>query len=185
MSRPRVRLPNRDGLVETVALECLAQNITKDAHKLFIVRIKNSSYCSQIDRSIESLLFSFNITNQRTMDIKNDINVTSNSDLDEEDDSKIFPQRLMGILSDELNQEAICWLPHGRSFIVRNRKLFAELVMPRYFSRKAKYSSFTRKLNRWYVIDTSNRLAGLISMDALLNFCFLTSQEFHSSFEWP
>lgn len=70
-------------------------------------------------------------------------------DDDEEDDSKIFPQRLMEILSDESNHEAICWLPHGRAFIVRKRDLFAEKVMPKYFSRKAKYSSFTRKLNRW------------------------------------
>lgn len=69
--------------------------------------------------------------------------------MDEDDDSKIFPQRLMEILGDETNQEAICWLPHGRAFIVRNRKLFSELVMPKYFSRKAKYSSFARKLNRW------------------------------------
>ena len=68
---------------------------------------------------------------------------------DEEDDSKIFPQRLMEILADERNHDAICWLPHGRAFIVRKREKFAELVMPRYFSRKAKYSSFTRKLNRW------------------------------------
>lgn len=77
------------------------------------------------------------------------INNTKDIDVEDEDDSKIFPQRLMAILSDELNQESICWLPHGNSFIVRNRKLFSETVMPRYFSRKAKYSSFTRKLNRW------------------------------------
>ena len=70
---------------------------------------------------------------------------------DEEDDSKIFPQRLMEILADPLAQESICWLPHGRAFIIRKRDKFAEEVMPRYFSRKAKYSSFTRKLNRWYV----------------------------------
>lgn len=69
--------------------------------------------------------------------------------LEEDDDSKIFPQRLMEILSDERYHESICWLPHGRAFIIRNRKLFAATVMPRYFSRKAKYSSFTRKLNRW------------------------------------
>jgi HSF-type DNA-binding len=71
------------------------------------------------------------------------------ADLDEDDDSKIFPQRLMEILSDETNEDAICWLPHGRAFIIRNRNLFAEKIMPRFFSRKAKYSSFTRKLNRW------------------------------------
>ena len=75
----------------------------------------------------------------------------------EEDDSKIFPQRLMEILDDESNHEAISWLPHGKAFIVRKRDLFASAVMPKYFSRKTKniskysslYSSFTRKLNRW------------------------------------
>lgn len=66
-----------------------------------------------------------------------------------DDDSKIFPQRLMEILSDEAAQEAISWLPHGRAFMVRDRQLFADQVMPRYFPRHAKYSSFTRKLNRW------------------------------------
>lgn len=69
--------------------------------------------------------------------------------MDQDDDSKIFPQRLMEILSDERNLEAISWLPHGRAFAVRDRDLFAKTVMPRYFSRNAKYSSFTRKLNRW------------------------------------
>lgn len=69
--------------------------------------------------------------------------------MEEDDDSKIFPQRLMEILSNERFNEAICWLPHGRAFVIKNRKLFGETVMPRYFSRKAKYSSFTRKLNRW------------------------------------
>ena len=67
----------------------------------------------------------------------------------EDDDSKIFPQRLMEILNDEQNGESICWLPQGKSFVVKSRALFEENVMPRYFSRKAKFSSFTRKLNRW------------------------------------
>jgi hypothetical protein len=61
----------------------------------------------------------------------------------------IFPQRLMSILGDGRNDDAICWLPHGRAFIIRNRKIFSEKVMPRFFPRKSKYSSFTRKLNRW------------------------------------
>ena len=69
----------------------------------------------------------------------------------EDDDSKIFPQRLMEILNDEQNGESISWLPQGKSFVVKSRALFEENVMPRYFSRKAKFSSFTRKLNRWYV----------------------------------
>lgn len=68
---------------------------------------------------------------------------------DEDEDSKIFPQRLMEILQDDKYTDAICWLPHGKAFIIRNRQLFADQVMPTFFSRKAKYSSFTRKLNRW------------------------------------
>ena len=78
---------------------------------------------------------------------------TANDDQDDngcDDDCQyIFPQRLMSILSDERNADSICWLPHGRAFIIRNRKLFAEKVMPKFFPRKSKYSSFTRKLNRW------------------------------------
>jgi HSF-type DNA-binding len=68
-----------------------------------------------------------------------------------DDDSMLFPQKLMAILEDPANHDSIAWLPNGQAFVIRNRKLFAETVMPRYFSRKAQYSSFTRKLNRWYV----------------------------------
>lgn len=62
----------------------------------------------------------------------------------------------MSILADERNSDAICWLPHGRAFIIRNRKSFAEKVMPRFFPRKSKYSSFTRKLNRWNFVRVSS-----------------------------
>jgi hypothetical protein len=72
-----------------------------------------------------------------------------NKDADGEDCQYIFPQRLMSVLSDDANSDAICWLPHGRAFIIRERNLFAEKVMPKFFPRKSKYSSFTRKLNRW------------------------------------
>jgi hypothetical protein len=72
----------------------------------------------------------------------------------DDDCQYIFPQRLMSVLLGEGNHEAICWLPHGKAFVIRNRTLFTEKVMPRFFPRKAKYSSFTRKLNRWYVQQT-------------------------------
>jgi len=81
------------------------------------------------------------------------------SDMDDEDDdfrAKIFPQRLMELLSDERNADCIAWLPHGRAFIIRNRKLFADKVMPKFFPRKSKYSSFTRKLNRWNFVRISS-----------------------------
>uniref|UniRef100_A0A7S1VXF6 HSF-type DNA-binding domain-containing protein n=1 Tax=Grammatophora oceanica TaxID=210454 RepID=A0A7S1VXF6_9STRA len=69
---------------------------------------------------------------------------------DEGDDenAKIFPQRLMEILSEPSNYQAISWLPHGKAFIIVNRQKFANDVLPKYF-RKTKYTSFTRKLNRW------------------------------------
>lgn len=67
---------------------------------------------------------------------------------DEKDNAKIFPQRLMEILSEEDNEEAIRWLPHGKAFIVVNRQKFSDAVLPRYF-KKSKWASFTRKLNRW------------------------------------
>lgn len=66
----------------------------------------------------------------------------------EDDNAKIFPQRLMDMLTNPSNHGAIAWLPHGKSFVIVDRKTFADEVLPRYF-RKSKYTSFTRKLNRW------------------------------------
>lgn len=76
-------------------------------------------------------------------------NASVDFDDDEGDENaKIFPQRLMEILTNPDNQEAISWLPHGKAFIIVNRQKFADNVLPHYF-RKTKYTSFTRKLNRW------------------------------------
>jgi HSF-type DNA-binding len=79
------------------------------------------------------------------------------------EDSMLFPQKLMEILADPDNQKAISWLPSGKAFVIHDRDTFAESVMPKYFSRQAKYSSFTRKLNRWYVpCNTHGALADFI-----------------------
>lgn len=67
---------------------------------------------------------------------------------DGDENAKIFPQRLMEILTEPDNTDAITWLPHGRAFIIVNRQKFANTILPKYF-RKTKYTSFTRKLNRW------------------------------------
>lgn len=45
--------------------------------------------------------------------------------------------------------ECISWLPHGRGFIIKDKKRFAAEVLPKYFG-ESKYTSFTRRLNRWY-----------------------------------
>lgn len=54
----------------------------------------------------------------------------------------------MEILSgDEIN-DVISWLPHGKGFIIYKKKKFAAEVLPVYF-KQSKFTSFTRKLNRW------------------------------------
>lgn len=59
-----------------------------------------------------------------------------------------FPQRLMEILSGVCHGDVITWLPHGKAFIIYKKKRFAAEVLPKYF-KQSKFTSFTRKLNRW------------------------------------
>lgn len=60
-----------------------------------------------------------------------------------------FPVKLHYALtelqSDDLDH-IISWQSHGRCFVVRNQKEFAEKVLPLYF-RQSKFSSFQRQLN--------------------------------------
>jgi HSF-type DNA-binding len=53
------------------------------------------------------------------------------------------------ILDDPQNSEMIEWLPHGLSFYIRRKTEFTKHVLPKYFARFAKYSSFTPKLSCW------------------------------------
>ena len=55
----------------------------------------------------------------------------------------------MEMLDDPQNSEMMAWLPHGRAFAIYRKREFATDVLPKYFQKAAKYSSFTRKLNRW------------------------------------
>eukprot|EP00526_Cylindrotheca_closterium_P009350 CAMPEP_0113609668 /NCGR_PEP_ID=MMETSP0017_2-20120614/4618_1 /TAXON_ID=2856 /ORGANISM="Cylindrotheca closterium" /LENGTH=426 /DNA_ID=CAMNT_0000518509 /DNA_START=19 /DNA_END=1299 /DNA_ORIENTATION=- /assembly_acc=CAM_ASM_000147 len=68
-------------------------------------------------------------------------------DLDDEA-PKTFPQILMEILNNEEESDTIAWLPHGRSFIIYKKKRFAAHTLPKFF-KATKFTSFTRKLNRW------------------------------------
>lgn len=61
----------------------------------------------------------------------------------------IFPKRLMAILSDPANADCIRWGPDGSSFFILDKDIFARKIMPRLSTRRAKFSSFVRKLNRW------------------------------------
>ena len=62
---------------------------------------------------------------------------------------RMFPQKVMDVLSDRNVSEIITWLPHGRSFVVLQPDLLVEVVLPKHNFPAAKYTSFTRRLNRW------------------------------------
>jgi len=63
-----------------------------------------------------------------------------------------FPSRLMEILDVESKDgDIVAWLPHGRGFTIQDKKRFESDVLPKYF-KEAKYTSFTRRLNRWSFI---------------------------------
>jgi hypothetical protein len=60
-----------------------------------------------------------------------------------------FPQQLMTVLENDTISDVITWLPHGKGWVIRDKKRFAAEVLPKYFEKKSKWTSFTRKLNRW------------------------------------
>lgn len=60
----------------------------------------------------------------------------------------------MSILDSNEHADIISWLPHGRGFIIRDKRRLADEVLPKYF-KESKYTSFTRRLNRWnFTIQT-------------------------------
>ena len=54
----------------------------------------------------------------------------------------------MELLSDEANEAIVSWLPHGNAFHIHKKSRLADEVLPKYF-KATKFTSFTRKLNRW------------------------------------
>ena len=59
-----------------------------------------------------------------------------------------FPIRLMTLLSDDPDPSIIPWLPHGRSFIVKDQKRFMDEIHHLYF-RPSKFKTFQRMLSLW------------------------------------
>ena len=97
------------------------------------------------------------VTNTEVVDTPGQSTGKANNDLHEErwraattaEEVPItFPQKLMSVLDNDELQDIITWLPHGRAFIILQKKKFASDVMPVYF-KHSKFTSFTRKLNRW------------------------------------
>lgn len=63
--------------------------------------------------------------------------------------AKIFPQKLMELLSHDCISESITWMPKGDAFMIVKESLFAEEILPRFCKKTPKLSSFKGKLNRW------------------------------------
>jgi len=65
---------------------------------------------------------------------------------------------MMALLNDDEHPDIITWLPHGAGFSIFDKARFQSVIMPKYFDKGAKYTSFTRRLNRWnFIIQTNGK----------------------------
>eukprot|EP00581_Thalassiosira_minuscula_P006730 CAMPEP_0183704728 /NCGR_PEP_ID=MMETSP0737-20130205/2013_1 /TAXON_ID=385413 /ORGANISM="Thalassiosira miniscula, Strain CCMP1093" /LENGTH=514 /DNA_ID=CAMNT_0025931709 /DNA_START=146 /DNA_END=1690 /DNA_ORIENTATION=+ len=62
--------------------------------------------------------------------------------------SQKLPSKLSAMLSDPDLASVITWMPHGRSWKILNRELFASFALPRYFGH-SNHASFVRIVNAW------------------------------------
>jgi hypothetical protein len=69
-------------------------------------------------------------------------NKQHNSDLD-----NFFPARLHKVITEV--DGAIKWLPNGKAFMITDKIIFSQQILPTYFGSSTKFYSFTRKLARW------------------------------------
>lgn len=62
--------------------------------------------------------------------------------------AKTFPEKLMHAMMEHSSEDAVAWLPDGKSFVIVSANLFVDTVLNKVF-KEAKYASFVRKLHRW------------------------------------
>jgi hypothetical protein len=62
--------------------------------------------------------------------------------------AKTFPEKLMASMMEFADEEAVAWLPDGKSFVIVNPDIFCDEVLSKVF-KESKYASFVRKLHRW------------------------------------
>ena len=65
------------------------------------------------------------------------------------DDTITFPAKLRLVLSNPELSHIVSWLPHGCAWKIHQSKQFVDIVMPRYFEKQSKLTSFTRQVNGW------------------------------------
>ena len=59
-----------------------------------------------------------------------------------------FPAKLHQIVSTPEYQHIIAWLPHGRSWTIRNKELLVNVVLRKHFNH-GNFESFNRQVNLW------------------------------------
>ena len=74
--------------------------------------------------------------------------------------AKTFPEKLMHALIEHSDEEAVAWLPDGKSFVIVNPDLFCDDVLSNVF-KISKYASFVRKLHRWGFVRLTSGTGGL------------------------
>lgn len=65
--------------------------------------------------------------------------------------AKSFPEKLMQAMMENADEEAVAWLPDGKSFVIVNPDLFCNEVLNKIF-KESKYASFVRKLHRYVFV---------------------------------
>jgi hypothetical protein len=66
------------------------------------------------------------------------------------DENARFPFTLYALLEDATEnnfEDIVSWVPTSDSFVIHKPKLFAELIMKRYFTKQNRYKSFLRQSN--------------------------------------
>mmetsp|Transcript_24955 Transcript_24955/g.58571 ORF Transcript_24955/g.58571 Transcript_24955/m.58571 type:complete len:406 (-) Transcript_24955:131-1348(-) len=74
----------------------------------------------------------------------------------EEDVALTFPQRLMEALMDGRYQDILSWDDEREdAFIIHRKGKFTDEILPKFFNKRSKFSSFVRKLTRWGFVRIS------------------------------
>ena len=67
-----------------------------------------------------------------------------------------FPDVLFEIIHDQKNSEMIKWIANTDSFVIQDKQMFSEKILPSYY-KQTKFESFTRQLSRWGFKRASSR----------------------------
>ena len=89
-----------------------------------------------------------------------------------------FPAKLHLILSTPEFEHIICWMPHGRSWMVKDKDLLISVVLKEHFSH-SNFDTFNRQVNHWgFKVRIICHLND-VRVRATLSFLFPLTQRLH------